>query len=339
MSKAYTAAEIEVKHLSKVYSQGNFSKKKHVHAVSDVDFKIPSGQTLGLVGESGCGKSTLGRMLLRLIPATGGEVYLNGENVLNSDKKRIWELRRKMQIIFQNQYSSLNPKMRILDSVKAPLDAYKIGSKQERVDRVREIFRLVGLSEKHFDRYPHEFSGGQRQRIVIARALVSDPSFIVADEPVSSLDVSVRAQILNLMKDIQTGFGITYLFISHDLSVVYHISDSVAVMYLGRIVELAPKKHLFENPLHPYTKALLSSLLVPGEDSKQRIILHGEVPSPFDIPSGCSFRKRCPHATEGCRSERPALRELSNGHSVACHHTKQEDAAFKPLDLDENFII
>jgi peptide/nickel transport system ATP-binding protein/oligopeptide transport system ATP-binding protein len=339
MNEPNQMADIEVLNLRKVFSQGHIRKKQGVHAVNDVTFKIPAGKTLGLVGESGCGKSTLGRMILRLIPATGGEVLLNGENILSYNKKKMWMSRRKMQMIFQNPYASLNPKMRILDAVRAPLDVYGVGPKAERTQKVRELFQLIGLSEQYFDRFPHEFSGGQRQRIVIARALVLNPAFIVADEPVSSLDVSVRAQILNLMKDIQVKFGITYLFISHDLSVVYHISDYVAVMYLGKIVEIAPKKHLFGNPLHPYTKALLSSLLIPGEERKQRIILPGEVPSPLKMPSGCSFHLRCPHATGVCRNETPELRELSDGHAAACHYIGHEDAVFEPLDLDKNFTI
>ena len=272
------------------------------------------GETLGLVGESGCGKSTLGRTILRLIPATEGQVMYNGEDILTYDKKKMWEMRRKLQIIFQDPYSSLNPRMTVYDLISAPLEVYKVGTKEERREMVEEILQEVGLDKQYLNRFPHEFSGGQRQRIGIARALILNPEFVVCDEAVSALDVSVRAQVLNLMRNMQQKKNLTYLFISHDLSVVRHISDRIAVMYLGSVVEVAEKAQLYSNPIHPYTKALLSAIPLPDVKKKrQRIILEGDVPSAYNPPSGCKFHTRCPYATDRCRQEAPVLQEVENG--------------------------
>ena len=295
---------------------------KIVHAVDSVDLTIYEGETIGVVGESGCGKSTLGRCILQLIKPTAGHVLYRGEDITKLNKEQMRQMRRKMQLIFQDPYASLNPRMTVLELIMAPLEAFGIGTMEERVQRVKEIMELVGMPENMMNRYPHEFSGGQRQRIVIARALVLNPEFVVCDEPVSALDVSVRAQVLNLIQELKKKKHLTYMFISHDLSVVKYISDRIAVMYLGRIVEIAEKNELYNNPQHPYTKALLSAIPIPDVDNKmKREILTGDVPSPLNPPSGCYFHTRCKYATERCKTECPALHDVGNGHMVACHLT------------------
>ena len=295
---------------------------KIVHAVDSVDLTIYEGETIGVVGESGCGKSTLGRCILQLIRPTAGNVLYRGEDITKLNKEQMRQMRRKMQLIFQDPYASLNPRMTVLELIMAPLEAFGIGTMEERVQRVKEIMELVGMPENMMNRYPHEFSGGQRQRIVIARALVLNPEFVVCDEPVSALDVSVRAQVLNLIQELKKKKHLTYMFISHDLSVVKYISDRIAVMYLGRIVEIAEKNELYNNPQHPYTKALLSAIPIPDVDNKmKREILTGDVPSPLNPPSGCYFHTRCKYATERCKTEYPALHDVGNGHMVACHLT------------------
>ena len=295
---------------------------KIVHAVDSVDLTIYEGETIGVVGESGCGKSTLGRCILQLIRPTAGNVLYRGEDITKLNKEQMRQMRRKMQLIFQDPYASLNPRMTVLELIMAPLEAFGIGTMEERVQRVKEIMELVRMPENMMNRYPHEFSGGQRQRIVIARALVLNPEFVVCDEPVSALDVSVRAQVLNLIQELKKKKHLTYMFISHDLSVVKYISDRIAVMYLGRIVEIAEKNELYNNPQHPYTKALLSAIPIPDVDNKmKREILTGDVPSPLNPPSGCYFHTRCKYATERCKTECPALHDVGNGHMVACHLT------------------
>ena len=295
---------------------------KIVHAVDSVDLTIYEGETIGVVGESGCGKSTLGRCILQLIRPTAGNVLYRGEDITKLNKEQMRQMRRKMQLIFQDPYSSVIPRMTVLELIMAPLEAFGIGTMEERVQRVKEIMELVGMPENMMNRYPHEFSGGQRQRIVIARALVLNPEFVVCDEPVSALDVSVRAQVLNLIQELKKKKHLTYMFISHDLSVVKYISDRIAVMYLGRIVEIAEKNELYNNPQHPYTKALLSAIPIPDVDNKmKREILTGDVPSPLNPPSGCYFHTRCKYATERCKTECPVLHDVGNGHMVACHLT------------------
>jgi peptide/nickel transport system ATP-binding protein len=292
----------------------------HVFAVDGVSFSIETSQTLGLVGESGCGKSTVGRTVLRLIEPTAGSIRLNGEDITRLSKAELRPYRREMQIIFQDPFASLDPRMSAGDIVGEPLRVHGIASAKERKARVAELFERVGLRKPHMDNYPHQFSGGQRQRIGIARALALEPKLIVCDEPVSALDVSIQAQVLNLMMDLQRELGLAYLFISHNLAVVEHISHRIAVMYLGRIVEYTDKKTLFTKPLHPYTESLLLAVPVPDPAIKRdKRVLQGDVPSPMRPPSGCHFHPRCPYAVARCRQESPALREVRPGQLVACH--------------------
>lgn len=317
---------LEIKHLKKQFpvKTGFFGKTKLVHAVDGVDLTIYEGETVSLVGESGCGKSTTGRCILRLIEPTEGEIRFQGQDVMTYRERDLRKMRREMQFVFQDPFASLNPRQTIRQILTAPLIVHKIGTAAERNKMVEEIIEVVGLSKQQLDRYPHQFSGGQRQRIGIARALILRPKLIIADEPVSALDVSIQAQILNLMQDLQKEFNLTYLFISHDLSVVRHISDRVAVMYLGKVVEVADKKELYRNPAHPYTKALLSSVPVPDpEHVKERIILQGDLPSPSNPPSGCRFHPRCPVAIEQCKMISPKLVGVNPGHKVSCHLVEQ----------------
>jgi peptide/nickel transport system ATP-binding protein/oligopeptide transport system ATP-binding protein len=290
-----------------------------VQAVDKVSFAVRKGETLGMVGESGCGKTTVGRTLLRLIEPTSGEVYFDGKNVLKMKQSELKPLRRDMQIIFQDPYASLNPRMPIGESVMEGLQIHNIGRPKERWEVAIGMLKKVGLEEYHARRYPHEFSGGQRQRIGIARALALNPKFIVCDEPVSALDVSIQSQVLNILKDLQKEFGLTYLFIAHNLSVVEHISDRVAVMYLGKMVELTDRESLYREPLHPYTKALLSAIPIPHPEVKrERTILKGDVPSPLNPPKGCRFHTRCPIAIDKCSQEEPEFKEIKPGHWAAC---------------------
>jgi peptide/nickel transport system ATP-binding protein/oligopeptide transport system ATP-binding protein len=290
-----------------------------VQAVDKVSFTIKEGETLGMVGESGCGKTTVGRSMLRLIEPTSGSVFINGEDIVQMRPQSLKAARRNMQIIFQDPYASLNPRMPIGESVMAGLQIHNIGHPKERWDIAINMLKKVGLEDYHARRYPHEFSGGQRQRIGIARALALQPKFIVCDEPVSALDVSIQSQVLNILKDLQAEFGLTYLFIAHNMSVVEHISDRVAVMYLGKMVELTGREELFRNPLHPYTKALMSAIPIPDPTVKrERTILKGDVPSPLNPPKGCRFHPRCPIAVDQCSQQEPEFKELSPGHWVAC---------------------
>ena len=314
---------LEVRNLKKYFPVGSglFSRRKgEVRAVDGVDLTVEEGETLGLVGESGCGKSTLGRTILRLIEPTEGEIIFQGKNLLGLSSREMRDMRRQMQIIFQDPYASLNPRMRVGDIVGEGLEIHKLAKGKKKRDRVMELLKQVGLREDHYDRYPHEFSGGQRQRIGIARALAVSPRFIVADEPVSSLDVSIQAQIINLLQELQQKMQLTYFFISHDLRVVEHISHRVAIMYLGKIVEIAPSETIYRDAKHPYTRALLSAVPMPDPDhKKERIILQGDVPSPVNPPTGCSFHPRCPYREEICDKVEPRLEFTTDGHGVSCH--------------------
>ena len=319
---------VQVEHLQQYFPAGGFGKnRKYIQAVDDVSFTIERGETLGLVGESGCGKTTTGRTLLRLYEPTGGRFVYDGDVIFDVEKKTYVDMlpyRKKMQIVFQDPYASLDPRMTVGDIVGEAIDVHKMAAnKQERYDIIIEMLQRVGLNSEHANRYPHEFSGGQRQRVGIARALAVRPQFIVCDEPISALDVSIQAQVINMFEDLQADMGLTYLFIAHDLSAVKHISDRIGVMYLGRMVELAESYELITRPLHPYTKSLISAIPIAdpraARESK-RIVLEGDVPSPLNPPSGCRFRTRCPYADERCAAEAPEWKEVEKGHFAACHH-------------------
>lgn len=307
---------LRVEGLTKHFS----TKKGLLHAVDNVSFTIDKGRTLGMVGESGCGKSTTGRAILRLIEPTAGNVLFDNIDVRSLDAAKLRRMRTRMQIVFQDPFSSLNPRMTVSQAIEEPIKLHGIiTDPQEREERVLELMETVSLSPRLFNTYPHELDGGRRQRIGIARALAVNPDFVVCDEPVSALDVSIQAQILNLMEDLQDELGLTYLFITHDLSVVHHFSDDIAVMYLGKLFEKAPSDELFDHPMHPYTQALLSAIPVPSlHNRKKRIIMKGEITSPINPPKACRFAQRCPYATERCTCEEPELRDYGNGHSVAC---------------------
>lgn len=317
---------LSVKDLVKTFpvSKTFFGKPtKVVHAVNNVTFEINEGETFSVVGESGCGKSTTGRLVNHLMPADSGEIWFEGKEITKLTDNEMRPMRKNMQMIFQDPNGSLNPRMRVEDLVAEPLLVHTSMSPSERINAARQILEVVGLSSKHARRYPHEFSGGQRQRIGIARALTVHPKLIIADEPVSSLDVSIQAQVLNLMQRLQEEYSLTYLFISHDLSVVEMISDRIAVMYLGSIMETAPKEELYSHPLHPYTQALLSAVPIPDPAAKRdRVLLQGDIPSTINPPTGCLFHTRCPLCDGRCKEERPLPRDLGNGHIVACHHAE-----------------
>ena len=326
MSENKNRPLVEVKNLKEYFDINmGFFRSKPLKAVDDVSFTINKGETLGLVGESGCGKTTVGRTILHLYKPTAGEVIFDGKPIRT--KQDIQEFRKKATMVFQDPYSSLNPRMTVSDIVGEPLDVHKLySSKQERQERILELMGYVGLNSEHASRYAHEFSGGQRQRIGIARALAVNPEFIVCDEPVSALDVSIQAQVINMFDDLQEKLGLTYLFIAHDLLVVRHISDRIAVMYLGKMVELAEANEIYNHPLHPYSQSLLSAVPVPDPKiarANQRIALTGDIPSPLNAPSGCPFRTRCRYATEACAQSMPPFEEVAPGHFVACHRVKE----------------
>lgn len=316
---------LQVKNLKKYFpvKKGLFSKTpSYVRAVDDVSFYISKGETLGLVGESGCGKTTCGRTILKLYEPTSGQIIYNGKDITKLNKNDMIPYRKKMQIIFQDPYASLDPRMTVGDIVGEPIDVHNSMGRKEKEEKIQYLLQKVGLNSEHANRYPHEFSGGQRQRIGIARALAVNPEFIVCDEPISALDVSIQAQIVNMLEDLQQEMGLTYLFIAHDLSMVKHISHRVGVMYLGKLVELAESNELYSNPQHPYTKALLSAIPLPDPDEiekNKRIALQGEIPSPIDPPPGCRFRKRCKYAKPICAEAEPEFKNLGNEHFVACH--------------------
>jgi oligopeptide/dipeptide ABC transporter ATP-binding protein len=324
---------IEVRHVKKYFPirKGLLQREvARVHAVDDVSFAVREGETLGLVGESGCGKSTLGRTIVRLLEPTDGQILFQGRPIEKLGARRLRPLRREMQMVFQDPYASLNPRKRIGQIIGDPLKIHGIGDKRERKAQVEQLLETVGLSPEHYNRFPHEFSGGQRQRIGIARALALRPKLVVADEPVSALDVSIQSQMLNLLEDLQDEFKLTYLFIAHDLGVVRHVSDRIAVMYLGKLVELSPAEVLYRRPIMPYTEALLSAVPIPDPDlaaKRKRIVLEGDVPSPINPPSGCRFHPRCRYATQVCREVEPPLADYGNGHLAACHHPLNVDAA------------
>ncbi len=318
---------LQVEHLKQYFPIKQGFKTIPLKAVDDISFSIKPGETLGLVGESGCGKTTVGRTLLRLYQPTAGRIVFDGDVLFDSEKKidvNMHPYRKQMQMVFQDPYSSLNPRMTVEDIIGEPLDVHKLyNSRNERHDKIMELMETVGLNAEHASRYAHEFSGGQRQRIGIARALAVNPKFIVCDEPVSALDVSIQAQVVNMFEDLQEKLGMAYLFIAHDLLVVQHISDRIAVMYLGHMMELADADELMNNPIHPYTQSLLSAVPVPDPETarhSQRIILEGDVPSPLHMPTGCPFRSRCRYATEQCAAEMPQFKDHGNGHFVACHN-------------------
>ena len=323
---------LEARHVKKYFPirKGVLQREVgRVHAVDDVSFAVREGETLGLVGESGCGKSTLGRTLVRLLEPTDGEIIFQGKPIQSLGVRRLRPLRREMQMVFQDPYASLNPRKRVGTIVSDPMRIHDLGNRTEQKRRVGEILETVGLSPEHYNRFPHEFSGGQRQRIGIARALALRPKLIIADEPVSALDVSIQSQMLNLLEDLQNEFQLTYIFIAHDLGVVRHVSDRIAVMYLGKIVELSPAEELYTRPIMPYTEALLSAVPIPDPDlaeKRERIVLEGDVPSPINPPSGCRFHPRCRYATDICKQLEPPLVDYGNGHLAACHH---------PLNVDE----
>lgn len=316
---------IEINNLKKYFpiKKGLMNKTAHyLKAVDDVSFTINKGETLGLVGESGCGKTTCGRTIIKLYEPTDGQIIYDGVDIARYSEKQMLEYRRKMQMIFQDPYASLDPRMTVGDIIGEAIDIHKLMGSKEREERIQYLLNRVGLNSEHASRYPHEFSGGQRQRIGIARALAVQPEFIICDEPISALDVSIQAQVVNMLEDLQADLGLTYLFIAHDLSMVKHISNRVGVMYLGKLVELAESNELYTKPLHPYTQALLSAIPIPDPDisaSKKRIVLEGEIPSPIDPPPGCRFKNRCRYAKPICSEQDPVFKDMGGGHMVACH--------------------
>jgi oligopeptide/dipeptide ABC transporter ATP-binding protein len=324
---------LELKHVKKYFpiKKGVLQHEvARVHAVDDVSFAVREGETLGLVGESGCGKSTLGRTIVRLLEPTAGQIIFQGTEIEDLGPRRLRPLRREMQMVFQDPYASLNPRKRVGTIIGDPLKIHSIGDKSERKATAEQLLETVGLSPEHYNRFPHEFSGGQRQRIGIARALALRPKLIIADEPVSALDVSIQSQMLNLLEDLQNEFKLTYIFIAHDLGVVRHVSDRIAVMYLGKLVEVSPAEELYSRPIMPYTEALLSAVPIPDPDlarKRERIVLEGDVPSPINPPSGCRFHPRCRYATQVCKEIEPPLTDYGNGHLAACHHPLNVDAA------------